>query len=401
MLEKSIINDVIDSQLRFLDQRQAGIARSLDAEIEQLKTHALIISGIRRCGKSTFLHQLINKNEESSLYLNFDDPRLFGFNLNDFNRLDQIINERNYRYLYLDEIQLVEEWERFIRMLVDQQVYYITLTGSNAGMLSRELGTHLTGRHISKEMFPFSFDEFRKITWLESNLESSSEYLQKGGFPEYIKTENPDILANVLKDILYRDISVRYGVRNHHAIEYLAIQLLSNVGKPVSANSLKKLVNVGAASTILEYMHFFEQTYLFFFLKKFSYSYKKQIQNPRKVYAIDTGLIRINSISFSEDSGRLLENMVFLSLRRKTNELFYYSEDSECDFVVCKSGKPVRLIQVCYKLNQDNLKRELDGLLGAMRSFNIKHGEIVTMDQDDKFQVEGLIINAIPFHEFI
>ena len=400
MILKSVIQEVIRTQKEFIDRKDTGFIRKLDWQIPDHRSHALIITGIRRCGKSTLLHQLLNRWEGISLYLNFDDPRLFGFALVDFERLQEIIREEVAVNVFLDEIQLVRYWERYIRQLVDQQTHRIILTGSNAGMLSQELGTHLTGRHLSKELFPFSFTEFAGFRNLANDSVATREYLQTGGFPDFIKTQNPDILSTVLKDILYRDIGIRYGVRNHEAIEQLAIHLLTNISRPITSNSLRKLLNIGAASTVSEYLFYFEQTYLFSFVKKFSYSYKEQVQNPRKAYAIDPGLARHNSVSFSDDHGRYLENAVFLSLRRRYQDIYYYSGEGECDFVIMDNGKAQRLVQVCYQLTADNLDRERQGLLECMRFFSISRGEIVTLDQEDTIRDNELIIDIKPFHLF-
>jgi len=398
MILKSIIKSVIDDQRQYIDNKDTGLPRELSWDLPRTKSHALIITGIRRCGKSTLLHQFIKKADGRSLFLNFDDPRLFGFSLNDFDRLREIINAESLEYLFFDEIQLVDNWERFIRYLIDLQHYKIALTGSNAGILNKELGTHLTGRHISKELFPFSFSEYLLFKGIPSSKKATEDFLQIGGFPEYVKTENPDILTSVLKDILYRDISVRYGVRNHKAIELLAIHLLSNLGKPITSNSLRTIFGVAAASTISEYLHFFEETYLFSFLNKFSYSHKAQIQNPRKTYTIDTGLARQNSVSFSEDQGRMLENAVHLGLRRNGQKIQYFAGKGECDFVCIEKGKVKKLIQVSYTIHADNIDRELNGLFEAMDFFKLSKGEIVTLDQEDKVTDSRGTIEIRPFH---
>ena len=340
----------------------------------------------------------MRKEAETSFFLNFDDPRMFNFEFNDFTRITDLLLENEYEHIYLDEIQLIGKWERFVRQLVDLQQFYITLSGSNASLLSRELGTHLTGRQISKELFPFSFKEFLSFHNQTASVQQTQNYLETGGFPEFVKTGIHEVITEVLNDIIYRDISVRYNVRNHHALKQLIIFLISNVGKLVTGNSLRKLISVSATSTVIEYLNYFENSYLMFLMPKFSYSYKKQIQNPKKVYTIDTGLVSINSISHSEDYGRRFENLVFLNLRRKYDELFYFSEKGECDFVVCKNGQAHTLIQVCYELTQDNLTRETEGLFEAMDFFELDKGTIVTLKQDDKFAENGKTIFVTPYH---
>jgi predicted AAA+ superfamily ATPase len=161
------------------------------------------------------------------------------------------------------------------------------------------------------------------------------------------------------------------------------------------------MFEVGSANTITEYLAYLEDSYLFHFVPKFSYSQRKQMVNPRKVYTIDTGMITVNSGSFTDDDGRKLENLVYLHLRRKFREIYYFSERKECDFVVFKKGAPIDAIQVCFDLNADNLDRELDGLLAALTELKLKEGRIVTLDQKDEYKKDGCIIKVIPCHEYL
>jgi predicted AAA+ superfamily ATPase len=182
-------------------------------------------------------------------------------------------------------------------------------------------------------------------------------------------------------------------------LQRLALYLISNVGNLVTGNKMRSLFGIGATSTVMEYFSYLEQTWMMHFIPKFSYSVRKQSVNSRKVYAIDTGLVHVNSKSFSGDLGRILENLVFLHLRRNTKEIYYFSESGECDFVTFQKGKVKELIQVCYELNPDNLNRELDGLFEALSFFGLKEGNIVTFNQSDTFEREGLTAKAVPCHE--
>ena len=224
--------------------------------------------------------------------------------------------------------------------------------------------------------------------------------METGGFPEYVKTENDDILHQLFEDILFRDIAVRYGVRGVKSLQRLALYLLSNIGNLVTGNKLRSLFGIGATSTVMEYFSYLEQTWLMHFIPKFSYSMRKQSVNPRKVYAIDTGLINVNSKSFSGDHGRILENLVFLHLRRNFQKIFYFSEKGECDFVTFDKGTIDDVIQVCYDLNPDNLDRELNGLFEALSFFKQKEGTIITLNQSDAFERGDLIAKAVPCHEY-
>ncbi|TVQ74330.1 MAG: ATP-binding protein [Balneolaceae bacterium] len=399
MILKSTLADVAEAQMSNLLKREAGLPRHATDKIPELKSHVLIISGIRRCGKSTVLHQLLRRKHKHAFYLNFEDPRLFDLEHNDFPRIDDVIADRENRTLYFDEIQVLDGWERYVRQKLDEG-FQLVITGSNASLLSRELGTKLTGRHITKELFPFSWKEFCEFRSLGLSEDSLTKYMEIGGFPEYVKTGNDDILHQLFEDILLRDIAVRYGVRDVKTLQRLALYLVSNVGNLVTGNKLRSLFGVGATSTVMEYFSHLEQTWLIHFVPRFSYSMRKQSINPRKVYAIDTGLVNVNSKSFSDDHGRMLENLVFLHLRRSFREICYFSEKGECDFVVFEKGKAKKIVQVCYELTPDNLDRELNGLFEALAFFDTDRGFIVTKNQTDRFERDGKTADAIPCHQF-
>jgi uncharacterized protein len=398
MLTKLIIEQVIDSQRDRLNQADTGLNRDIP-EYSALSSHALIVTGIRRCGKSTLLQQINKAVAGTTLYLNFEDPRLSGFDLSDFNRLHEICIAREINTLFFDEIQNIEKWETFVRFRLDEG-YRIFITGSNASMLSRELGTKLTGRHISRELFPFSFTEYLQYTGQSNRVETFDKYQVTGGFPEMIKTGMPEVLMHVFNDIVIRDIALRYALKNTSVLQQLAVWLISNTGKLTSGNSLRKIFPIGSSSSIMEYLNYFTEAYLFFFVPKFSYSAKVQLVNPRKVYAIDTGLVAANSLSFSNDDGRQLENLVFLHLRRSYSDIYYFAEKKECDFIVFNKGKVTELIQACWLLDQDSLDRELDGLNEAMDYFGADSGLIITHNQSDTFNINGKTITAVPFYEW-
>jgi len=400
MLLKSTIRNVIEAQGANLGKKDMGLTREALASLPSLSAHALIVSGVRRCGKSTLLFQLLKAKYREALYLNFEDPRLYDFDRNDFVRLDELIMELDSKVLFFDEIQIIPEWERYIRQKLDED-FKVVITGSNASLLSKEIGTKLTGRHITRELFPFSYKEFCSYKKVKYSSDTMKSYLEKGGFPEYVKTGEDDILSHLLDDIIVRDIAVRYGVRDMKSLQRLTLYLIANVGKLVTANKLKVHFGIGATSTVMEYLSHLEYSYLLHLVPKFSYSVKKQMVNPRKVYAIDTGLVNINTISFSQDLGRKLENLVFLHLRRKYQEIYYFSNKGECDFVVQEKGAIQQVVQVCYDLNPDNLDRELDGLFEALDFFNLNEGIIVTMDQSDEFVRDGIIANVIPAHAYM
>ena len=352
-----------------------------------------VITGVRRCGKSTLLHFLMSKYTKIA-YFNFEDPRIINFTISDFPKLDEIIPKDTEAYFF-DEIQNVPQWEVYIRQLHDyeKKVY---VTGSNASLLSKDLGTRLTGRYLAVELFPFSYVEFLQFQKFENTDKAVEKYLKLGGFPEYLKTSNVEVLQNLFKDLVYRDIAIRYSIRNTKLLIDLALYLLSNIGKETTYNSLKKTFQVGSANTIMDYLNWFEDAYLLFFLQKFSYSAKSIAINPRKVYAIDNGLINANSLSFSEDKGRILENAVYIHLRNQGIKMYYFREKRECDFVLFEQEKCVNAIQVCQEVHAENQEREISGLLEAMTFFDLQKGFIVTFNQEDTLEMDGKTIYLVP-----
>jgi uncharacterized protein len=400
MVLESVISNVIEAQKINMDVLDLGLHRNSIKTLPDLTSHALIVSGIRRCGKSTLLYQLLKERHPEALYLNFEDTRLYDFDPSDFVRLDKIVRDSKSKTLFFDEIQIIDRWEVYVRQKLDEGSK-IVITGSNASLLSRELGTKLTGRHITRELFPFSYTEFNAFAGSDPSEESVMSYLQTGGFPEYIKSGLDEILHHLFEDILIRDIAVRYGVRDVKTLQRLALYLVSNVGTRITGNRLKGMFDTGSTNTIMDYLSHFEYTYLFHFVPKFSYSLRKQLVNPRKVYASDTGLINANSGSFTDDLGSRFENLVFLHLRRQFKEIYYFAEKGECDFVVAEKGAVKQVLQVCYELTADNLDRELNGLHEAMDFFKLKTGTIVTLHQTDDFEKDGKKVSVVPAKQYL
>ncbi len=387
MIQLSILREVILSQRESVEKLSPGIER--ERKIKITDSFASVITGVRRCGKSTFLNQLLKK-ETNFYYLNLEDPRLNGFELSDFNKMEDLMKELfGERGIYfLDEIQNIEKWEKFVRYLIDKKEK-VVLTGSNASLLSMELGTKLTGRNIQTEMFPFSFREFSVLRKEKPSEKTFSEYLQRGGFPEFLLKENPQILNSLLSDIVMKDIALRFGIKNTAILNKIALYLISNVGKEFSYNSIKKMFEIKSVQSVIDYISYFENAYLVFTIPRFSYSYKKQQVNPKKVYSIDQGFSSANSVSFSSDKGRMLENLVFLELRRKFKDIFYFQNGKECDFIIKEKDKITMAVQVCLNLNEETKERELSGLLEAMKEFNLKEGLILTLSQQDEFLIDN------------
>ena len=386
MLQEQTIREIVRLQEKTFASEEPGVRRDLLDRIEVNLPHAIIISGIRRCGKSTLLKQLMQSAGECHFF-NFEDSRADGFELLDFEKLYNVFEETHpeVNCYYFDEIQMVPGWERFVRGELDMGKKFV-ITGSNASMLSRELGTKLTGRHLTYELFPFSYSEALRLKGQSPSISSFNDYADRGGFPEYVQSGSLNLLQQLFRDIVTRDVVVRYRLRNSAMIQNLASYLLSNVGSQFSYANLAKTFGVTTKS-ITEYVSYFEASYMLFTVPMFSYSYRKTLVNPKKIFAIDPGFIKANTISFTDNNGNLLENVVYLQLRRahRADTIFYYRGQRECDFIVTDRNRPVQAIQVCYKLTTDNLQREIDGVSEAMRELKIKKGLIITLDQTDKF----------------
>jgi predicted AAA+ superfamily ATPase len=263
-------------------------------------------------------------------------------------------------------------------------------------MLSRELGTKLTGRHLDFEVFPFSWKEFLRYFNLPGSAVDFNMYLTKGGFPEFLEKEREEIFSTLTSDILIRDIFSRYNIRNQEPLKKIVQYLLSNTGKETSFNKLKNSFEIGSVNTVMDFLNYLIDSYLFFLVPRFDNSLKVQVRNPKKVYAIDQGLVNFSSLSGSPDYGRLLENSVFLHLRRTGKEIWYFKGKKECDFIIRQGKNKFLPIQVTWQLGSQNEKRETEGILEAMDHLNSPEGLIITFDQEDLMKKEHRLIRLIP-----
>lgn len=401
-----ILNTSERQKKEILDSDKRLSVPRVSAAIEPaLPQFARIITGIRRSGKSTLVNQDFLKDGENAFYLNFDDPALYGFSSADFTILEEAIErfqKANYgtKSVYFDEIQVVEGWEVFVNAQLRKK-NLATVTGSNASLLSSEFGSRLTGRHLDYELFPFSFEEFCLLKKCKKNVKTFSDFLKYGGFPEYLIYNRSEILKRLFEDILMRDVVVRYGIKDVRSIKLLSLYLASNCGNLISGSKLSAQLGLKTTATILEYLSFFEQCYLFFFVPKFNYSAKAQAVNPKKVYCIDTGMIQNVTLSINQDFGRMFENAVFIELRRRTKNIWYYSEAAfECDFLYGKDSVPENAVQVCYELTSENKEREVRGLVETCKKFPGVKPLLLTLNQKDKISYGGMIVDVVPAVEF-
>nr|MDA3854765.1 ATP-binding protein [Candidatus Woesearchaeota archaeon] len=321
-------------------------------------------------------------------------------------------------YIFFDEIQNITNWELFVRRLYDNQNFKIYLTGSSSRLLSKEIATSLRGRTLSFNIYPLSFVEFLRFKELE--LEKNylyskqifkikkyfEEYLEFGGFPEILSEELKfEVLQSYLDLTVYKDLIERYNIRNIILIKSLLKFLFSNISKEFSINSyynsIKDELRV-SRETIVEYNSYLEDINVIHFLYKFDYSLKKQHSSQRKVYSIDTGFVNTMGFKFSEDKGRLLENLVFIELKRRNKEIYYHKNKKECDFVIKERLDIVKAIQVTKSLSDpDTKKREIEGLLDACNTYTLKEGLILTEDEEETFEQDNIKIVIKPIWKWL
>lgn len=407
---QQLLKDIIIDQKNFLAS-QKTIARDFP-ERYLSNEFVIIISGVRRCGKSVLLQQIRDKLPQKDYFFNFDDDRLGNFTVEHFQQLYEVFIELygEQNYFYFDEIQNIAGWEHFVKRLYNagKKVF---ITGSNARMLSKELGTYLTGCYISIELYPFSFSEFlvfRKQQNLLGDISGTvargevqsafNDYLRQGGFPIYLKSEDGIVLKTLYDNILYKDVMVRNQIVNEREVKELVYYSISNIGKPLTYTSLTKVIGVKNPTTVKNYLEYIENTYLLFTLSKLDYSVRAQLRNPKKIYAIDNALVSRLGFHFSGEEGRLLENMVYVELRRRGGEVFYHnSGNSECDFIVRDGFRVTHAIQVCYLLNDFNTReREIRGVKDAMNAYQLTEGFIITNTHEEDIDYEGKTIHILP-----
>jgi len=380
----------------------------------------LLLLGARRTGKSTLLYQLISTlkvSPEAILFINLDEP-LFQSKADDPTFLSTLIEEyllqhkdiQKY-YIFIDEVQNYKYWVQTIKTLhdVNKQLKFI-LTGSTSVLLKNAVSTRLSGRYFTTIVYPLSFQEYLEFSdipkpSLLQKRQAVNTYLQFGGFPRVVLEKDDllkqDILKNYFQTIYLKDIIFPHKVRSNKDVFELLYFVLSNMGAHFSYTNIGKMLNI-SPDTVKEYLSYAEESYLLYIVTKYDPSVRKQLANPRKIYGVDTGLVNSVSFKFSENRGRLIENLVFMTLVRNQKEVFYHKETNECDFVIREGRKIIQAIQVTLSLQDVSVKkRELKGLLEALNSYKLSEGTIVTETEKDSFELEGKKVNVIPLYEWL
>ncbi len=409
-----------------------GIERDIKAEVVRFldTKYILVITGVRRSGKSYLLYQLMDAlfkkvPSENVLYVNFDDPVFLGLRTESrsietlYRDYLKLKNPKGIKYLLFDEIQNVPNWEKWIKAYYDMEegIRFI-VTGSNATLLSSELSTLLTGRNLQFEVFPFNLREVLKAKGEDIIISPDpaeiylrnyrikdtlrhhlDEVLKWGSFPEMVfldESHREVVLKEYYKDILYRDIVPRFEVRHVNKLEEIAYFVISNISNAVSYHNIGKLTGTHE-NTVREYFTYFEKAYLSFQVARFSYSLKDQIKNPKKIYFIDTGMRNAVAFRFSQDIGRLCENLVFIDLRRRGKKVYYWKGKGEVDFVVMEDLRTEQLVQVCWDVRDVKTKeREVEALVEAMEKVEVEEGIVITDDYFGEEERDGKRVRFVP-----
>jgi len=416
MLSKSALATVLKDQLKELE----GIGRTVPrtafpASLEYDGASALVVKGVRRCGKSTLMMQIIDSRfKDDFLYVNFDDERLSGFKTEDFQHLMEAAEETFGKTgnLFFDEIQNISGWELFVNRML-RQGCRVFITGSNANLLSMELGSHMTGRHIDVELFPFSFREYllaKGVPLPEGNAYSTHEravisthfkdYLMNGGMPEAVISSNMAVLAQLINDILQRDIVVRHGIRKPAQLKSVVKFMVANAGNSITYRSVVENFSLKSPNTVQKYIEYAQETYLVFKVNRFEERLRRLEKNPKKIYCIDNGIVAYHMPDHMEKNGALLENLVAIHLRRQGDDFYYYrgKTNREADFI---APKHKLALQVCYNLTEKNRLREIQGLHEAMERIGIQDGLILTLEQEQDIDYAGRKIRVMPAWEWL
>ena len=364
--------------------------------------HIQVLQGIRRSGKSSLFKLMINhlsKNTDPQkiLYINLDDPFFTKYS-NDPTSFYEILQaakkltQKEIKYLFLDEVQAIEGWEKYIKSVYDSGEFKkIFITGSNSSLLNGAFATLLTGRYISTKVYPLSFHELLHINSIKSFLELNKQLpkvlklvddmMVYGSFVEVYGLQDDlkrEVLSSYYDTILLKDCVANNQIRDIKGFKELSFYALSNLTSTYSYLSLSKAVKLNDKS-VKEYIQALEDCYLFSELKLFSYSLKEQMNNKKKLYLCDNGFMNLG-YSFSSNYGKLLENLVFSELQKQECEIYFYNKESECDFIIKKEDKTIA-IQVCYELNEQNKTREINGI--KKLPFDVEEKYIITYNQKD------------------
>ncbi|MBU0764750.1 MAG: ATP-binding protein [Bacteroidetes bacterium] len=420
-MKKDIFKKIITDNQEYLPERQT---RALKFPVDSNKI--ITVKGPRRSGKTSLFYSTINElkkihNPSQIVYINFDDDRLHPIDITDcrlfidaYYELFPSNKEQNV-YFFFDEIQNVKSWEKFVRRIYDTEKCKIFLTGSSSKLLSHEIATSLRGRTISYSLLPLSFDEYLHFHQVEVNIHSSSKvavvrnlfgsYLQTGGFPELFieKDLKEKILREYIDMIIYKDLIERYNISNLFLIKYLIRYCLTNISTLISINrlynSLKSQGIKVSKNTLYEYFTLLEESMIIYQVPLFTESFSVQQRNPKKIYSVDIGLKR--AVSFDRDIGRIYENIVFNHIQQFTEEVFYYNNKQEVDFIY-RGNNRLNIINVSYDIEDRRTRqREVQGLVGAMNDIDTSEATLITDFREEIIEQDKKVIKIVPLWKWL
>ena len=424
MISKHILKEIITTNEEFILKHTGNIVGREGVLFPETVRKVVLFYGARRSGKTFILYNLFKKYRDVSLYLDYEDERLLDFEIKDFRALKDVFFElkphlAGKRVVFLlDEVQNIGGWERFCRRAVERENIRIFVSGSSSKVMPDEIQTELRGRAWSVEVLPFSFREYliaKHVDINDKNLiygprkaivkKHFFEYIKWGGFPEVSLIESEFEIKKLLKEYItamyFRDLVERYNITNIPLLDSLTDRLFSSFSTKFSLTAFYKQYNGRfpfSKDLLFRYYRHFLQSMLIFEVRKFSESTYKRMRNPAKVYPVDTGLCRRTT---SLDQGRLLENLVFLELKRKGQEVFYFDEKIECDFIARGENGRLSAVQVSFELNEKNREREINGLVKACKWLATNEGIIFTWDDEETFGAEGIDIKVIPVWKWL
>ena len=394
------------------------------------KTNQIIcIAGIRRSGKSTLIkqiaRQLIDQQNADTLIVNFEDERFWKRDLelmiDIYNTYLEKVKPKSKPFIFLDEIQNIPEWERFARGVHERNEAKVIVSGSSSKLLSAELATLLTGRHIMFFVQPLSFKEFLtfKNMPIANEIEILThrtvikqlldEYREYGGFPEVVLSHDKQrILLGYFETMIVRDVIERFNIREREKIRTIAKFYLTNISSQISFNKISGFLNI-PLTTVERFSTHLETANVVFFLKKFSFSFKEQEKAQRKIYSTDVGLSNTIGFKFSENPGKIMENIIAVELKRRQSfnpqiEIYYWKDyqQREVDFVVKEGLEVVQLIQVCHNItSMETKEREIRSLIRAMKEFKLTEGFIITDDLESEEEIKGFKIKYVPMWKWL
>jgi len=400
-------------EIEKIEKKEKIIERERLKEAKTFLSHPniVVVTGIRRCGKSIFSY-LLEKNNKFA-YINFDDERLSEVTGKELNKILEAFYELygDVEYIILDEVQNVSGWELFVSRL--RRTKKVILTGSNSNLFSGELATHLTGRYVDIKLFPFSFHEFLTLKGFQFSKAYTTEerarifsylndYLVLGGLPEVYKFGKA-IAVKIYEDILTKDIALRYKINKVGEFKNLAKYLISNSSEEVSFTKLSNILGVKHVSTISKWVSYIENAFLIFRLERFDFKLKQQFIAPKKIYCLDTGVVDSIGFKFSENKGKILENSVAVELQRrkeKNNLEIYYWKDArqnEVDFVIKQRTKVIQLIQATYISSKLEIKeKRIKSLLKASKELKCNNLLVITWDYEAEERIDSKKIKFVP-----